>query len=350
MPSPPPRLSLARLPTPLKRLSRTSARLGVELWVKRDDLTGHILSGNKIRKLEFVLAEALAAGADTLITCGGLQSNHCRATAAAAAELGLACHLLLRGRPPEAADGNLFLDQLFGAEITFAEPAEYARLDELFSRTEAGLRAGGRSTFRIPTGASSVTGLWGYASAWRELLEDLRAAELKPDLLVTAVGSGGTLAGLLAGQRLYGEAVPTVGMAVALDAARLTAIVAELLRDFFAAGTGNGPDAARTFPEVHIDDGYLGEGYAIAGAEIHDTIRRLAAEEGLVLDPVYTGKAFFGLAEWIRTGRIPPGSRVLFLHTGGLFGVFPERDQLISRPAPLLQSRQAPEPTPPCAP
>ena len=319
----PPRLDLARLPTPLQQLTRASAELGIDLWVKRDDLTGHILSGNKIRKLEFVLAEAREKKADTLITCGDLQSNHCRATAAAAAQLGLGCHLILNGRPNDI-DGNLFFDRLFGAEITYTDSKDSIHLKHLFRQTEAALQARGRRAFSIPTGASSVMGLWGYALAWQEMQQDFRSAGMSPDLLVTAVGSGGTLAGLFAGQQLYGGALPLVGMGVALDARTQEKLVTRLLRDFQSDAGLNSQD-----PQVLIDDRYLGAGYAVAGQEIFDILHWLAALEGLVLDPVYTGKAFYGLVQWVREGRIPSGSKVVFLHTGGLFGTLAQRHAII---------------------
>lgn len=331
MREPLPRLSLAGLPTPLVKLTRASEVLGIELWCKRDDLTGHLLSGNKVRKLEFVLAEARQAGADTLITCGHFQSNHCRATAAAAARLGLACHLILRGLPKEM-DGNLFLDQLLGAEITLVTDAEYAGLAALFQKKEAQLQAEGRKTFSIPTGASSVTGLWGYAAAWQELQQDFQAAGFLPDLLITATGSGGTLAGLAAGQKLYGGALPLAGISVALDSGEMTEVCEDLLQRFKTRFALSWP-----LPELQIDDRFIGPGYARAEQPVFDLIRWLAGLEGLILDPVYTGKAFFGLTRWIQEGRIAAGSRVLFLHTGGLFGTFAERQRLMPKAGAVLQ-------------
>lgn len=326
----PERLSLARLPTPLEPLDRISAELGgPRIWVKRDDLTGCAVTGNKVRKLEFTLARALAAGADTLITAGGLQSNHCRATAVLGARLGLRVHLLLReegdsGPPPR---GNLFLDLLAGAVVSRYSQSHYrAHLQELYDSWCEHYRAQGARPWVIPVGASDGTGVWGYVGCAAELAGDCAAAGIRPGAIAHATGSGGTQAGLTAGAALYGLGCPVIGMAVCDDAAYFRAKVRADLRDW----------AARYHPPVdvealaiEVDDRHIGAGYGRAGAEVFATIRHLARCEGLILDPVYSGKAFHGLVEEIRNGTFSGISDVIFIHTGGIFGLLAQADQIL---------------------
>ena len=202
----PRRVDLARVPTPLQYLERATGRWGRghRLWVKRDDLTGCILSGNKVRKLEFIAAHAIDSGCDTLITCGGLQSNHCRATAFAGARLGLKVHLLLRGEEPAEADGNLLLDRLAGAEVSCYPPGQYFReIDQLFRQWQSHYADQGRKALAIPTGGSDGIGLWGYIAACEELAADFERAGIDRAHIVTATGSGGTQAGLTPGAALH---------------------------------------------------------------------------------------------------------------------------------------------------
>ena len=287
----------------MERLDRLSAWLGAEVWVKRDDLTGLALSGNKVRKLEYHLAEALAAGCDTVITCGGLQSNHCRATAFAARRLGLEPILLLRGTLPEVPDGNLLLDHLAGARIVTCSPETYRRdRDVRLAALAEEQRAAGRRPWVIPEGGSDALGARGFVAAARELRDQATAPF---DAVVCALGSGGTLAGLAAGVDLG----PLVGVAVCDDAAWFTPIVSRIAETL-------GADPARW----QILEGYQGPGYAVAEPVVWDLIARLARTEGLLLDPVYTGKAMHGLVGEVRAGRL--GGRLLFWHTGGAFGLF----------------------------
>lgn len=320
----PQRLSLALLPTPLTLLPRLSAGLkGTRIWVKRDDLTGCAESGNKLRKLEFCLAQALAEGADTIITCGGVQSNHCRATALSCARLGLACHLVLRGEAAQPGDGNLLLDQLAGASIEYHPATSYqARLPELLQAAQQRLQAAGSRPFVIPTGASDDIGVWGYVAASEELAVDCEAAGIRPDLLVSATGSGGTQAGLVAGNALFDVADEVWGMAVCDDAAWFQRKVAADL-----AGWRARYDVALDVSSlpVRVNDRYIGPGYARATAEVFATIGEVARLEGLVLDPVYTGKAFHGLLQELRHGDFRNARDVVFVHTGGIFGLFPQR-------------------------
>ncbi|HEX4880821.1 MAG TPA: D-cysteine desulfhydrase family protein [Porticoccaceae bacterium] len=325
----PPRLPLARLPTPLEPLDRLSALLGgPRIWVKRDDLTGCATTGNKVRKLEFTLARARAAGADTLITAGGLQSNHCRATALLGARLGMRVHLLLREEgdltPPPR--GNLLLDLLAGAVVSRYDKAHYrAHLPELYDTWCAHYRERGAHPWPIAVGASDGTGVWGYVGCAAELAEDFRDAGIRPGAIVHATGSGGTQAGLTAGAELYGLGCPVIGMAVCDDAAYFQAKVRADLRDW--AERYRPPlDVERLV--IRVNDRYIGPGYGSAGPEVFATIRQLAREEGLILDPVYTGKAFHGLLEEIRAGAFAGTSDLVFIHTGGLFGLFAQSGQL----------------------
>jgi len=316
-----PRLSMAHLPTPLVPLPRLTAQLdGPELWVKRDDQTGLATGGNKTRKLEFLVAEALAQGADTLVTCGAGQSNHARQTAAAAAKCGLACTLLLRGEEPPQATGNLLLDRLLGAEVVWsgaASPLE--KMDEIVEE----LRARGRRPYAIPYGGSNPLGASGYVAAMEELLDQCAAGGLAFDAIVFASSSGGTQAGMAVGARARGYASRLVGISVDLPAAPLQRALAELST---ATAEHLGLRLSFAPEEFHVEDGYLGGGYGVVGELEREAIRTLARAEGLLLDPVYTGRAFGGLLDMIRRQRFSPGQRVLFWHTGGIPALFARAD------------------------
>ncbi len=323
----PPRLALAQLPTPLQPLDRISERLGgPRIWIKRDDLTGSVLSGNKVRKLEFTLAQARAEDCDTVITCGGLQSNHCRATALLCAQLGLHCHLILRGEPDGIADGNLLLDRLAGASIETYPAAEYqATLDDKLEQCRVRYAAAGRKAFVVPTGASDAIGVWGYVMACEELKADFAGAGIAPEHIVTATGSGGTQAGLTAGAALFALGAQVWGINVCDDEQWFLNKVAKDLDDWRRRYQLDIDTAAL---DVRVIDGYVGPGYARATREVFDTIAELARLEGIVLDPVYSGKAFHGLQEELRRGRFGDSGDIVFIHTGGVFGLFPQRDEL----------------------
>lgn len=322
----PPRLSLIHGPTPLMPLRRLSAQLnGPTIWVKRDDLTGCAVSGNKIRKLEFTLAAALEQGCDTIITCGGVQSNHCRTTALLCAQLGLKCHLLLRGAE-QPADGNLLLDKLAGAEITFYPESEYrARAGHIFDEWMDHYRALGATPFSVPVGASDGIGAWGYIAACEELAVDFARHQIKPRYIVTATGSGGTQAGLTIGSHLHQLGTEVHAINVCDDEQYFIDKVSddiEQWRQWYQQ-----PLSASDL-SIHVIDGYVGPGYAKATQAVFGTIQRLARTEGLILDPVYTGKAFHGLIDQIEKGRFADSDDIVFIHTGGIFGLFPQRDQL----------------------
>lgn len=322
----PPRLSLALRPTPLQPLERLSAQLGgPTIWVKRDDLTGSVLSGNKVRKLEFCLAEAQAQGCDTIVTCGGLQSNHCRATALLCAQLGFRCILILRGETAPPFDGNLLLDWLAGAEIRRYPVEVYQhQLSALLKQAAQDCAVAGGKPFVIPTGASDGIGLWGYIAACEELRADFLAQGITPKHIVCATGSGGTQGGLSAGVTLYGIDATVWGVAVCDDSIYFQRKVRADLDDWQRRYH---TQLALDKVAIRVLDNYVGPGYAKAGPEVFDTIKLAARLEGLVLDPVYTGKAFHGLIEELKAGRFDDSNDVVFMHTGGVFGLFPQRDQ-----------------------
>lgn len=308
----PPRVPLARLPTPLDPLDRLSDHWGgPRILVKRDDLTGSTLTGNKVRKLEFCLGEAMALGAKRVATCGGIQSNHCRATAIACAQLGLSCTLFLRSEgAPGAADGNHLLDMLVGAEVRFVTPEEYRTL------------VPPDDAYWIPEGASNEVGMWGYLAACEELKGRKFAA------LVHAVGSGGTTAGLIAGKALFDVEAPLVGVCVCDDAAFFRGRIDGILR----AAAMRWPKLGKLPPAhamVELVDGFQGKGYAKNRPEEWHLLREVAEIEGLILDPVYTVKAMMALRQMIRDGRFTKGEEVCFLHTGGIFGLFPKRAEAL---------------------
>ena len=320
----PRRLQLALTPTPIQKLERLSRRLGVELYVKRDDLTGLLESGNKIRKLEFLVGEALERGADTLISCGTLESNCCRAVAAVAARLGLRAILVFKGPRPAILDGNHLLGRLLGAEPVYCSETEFERVGEVFDRLSREVEARGGKPYVIPESGATEVGALGYLACAQELAEQVsRGAPAFDSVLITAF-SGGSQAGLLMGKELHGLSAEIVGIPVAYAAGRVQEYVAALIRK---AGERFGLHVAPP-KTIHLLDGYQGPGRGAVREDELRTVVSLAREEGILLDPVYTGKAFFGLID--RLSRDPKefGARVCFIHTGGLFSVFPFREPL----------------------
>lgn len=333
----PDRVSLARLPTPLERLERTSERLGVELLVKRDDMTGAELSGNKVRKLEFLLADARARGCDTVVTCGGQQSNHCRATAMASARLGMGSRLLLRtanpGRPPPAT-ANILLDRMAGADIQWISLPDWARRNELMAAAAADREKAGRRPYVVPEGGSNPLGSWGYVRAVVEELDgELAALPERPTTVLYACGSGGTGAGLILGAALCSwraRGIRVTGVNVCDDRDYFVRGIGAICRDFAAAAPG--ARIAIADADIDIADGHVGLGYARSRPEELRDLIELGRREGLVLDPVYTGKAYHGMLQELARDRRRFGERIVFVHTGGLFGLFPAADEL----APLF--------------
>lgn len=317
-----PRIKFAHLPTPVEPMPRAGAALGgLNLLVKRDDQTGLALGGNKTRKLEFLMAEAQANGARTVITAGAVQSNHCRQTAAAAAHLGLACILVLAGEPPEVVGGNLLLDHLLGAELLYTPRA---RRDQTLQDAFDEAWAAGRRPYLVPYGGSSPTGAAAYAYAMLELLEQ----GYRPDWVVFASSSGGTHAGLVLGARLGGFAGRVLGISIDEPADVLQARVATL-----ATQTADLLGEKLVFHPVDIlvEDGYLGGGYGVMGSPEREALALFARQEGLLLDPVYTGRAAAGLIDLAHKGAFRSGEQVLFWHTGGTPALFsePYRQELI---------------------
>lgn len=318
-----PRVDLAHRPTPLEFLPRLSARLGgPQIFVKRDDCTGLAFGGNKARKLEFLLADAIQRQATTIITSGGVQSNHARQTAAAAARLGLACELVL----PEIvelrhdvyrANGNVLLDRLCQAAVHFVPDGEAAQ--RKIAEIEDRVRSAGGIPYTIPVGGSNPLGALGYVAAAEELLLQARSQGEPFAAIVIANGSAGTQAGLLVGLAALGSKLPVHGIAVAGKAepqiaktARLAAETAQLLGMSI-------PDLEQ---RVLVDDAYVGSAYGQPTPEMYAAVALVAQLEGLLLDPVYTGKAMAGLIDLVRRGVFGRQQRILFWHTGGAPGLF----------------------------
>jgi D-cysteine desulfhydrase len=330
----PARVELALTPTPILKLDRLSRELGVELCLKRDDLTGLLESGNKVRKLEFLVGDALQQGADTLITCGTLQSNCCRAVAAVAARMGLQAVVAVKGQRPDVYDGNLLLDKLLGAEVRYLSDAEFERVDETLEALAAELRARGRRPYVIPESGSNEVGALGYLECAVELAGQIGHGAPRFDTIVIAGFSGGSQAGLLMGKQLAGLPAEIVGIPIAWSVeqvrSRVTQTIERAIRRF-----GFAIDVPKT---VNLLDGYQG----IGRAKVEDgdllAIADLARREGVLLDPVYTAKAFHGLLDTLRRDRKALGQRVCFIHTGGIFSLFPFREHL-SR---LLDAADAP--------
>jgi L-cysteate sulfo-lyase len=318
-----PRVFLAHLPTPLEPLERlTRALAGPEIWIKRDDCTGLSTGGNKTRKLEFLMAEAQAMGADLVMTQGATQSNHARQTAAAAARLGMACHLLLEDRtgsndPNYNGNGNVLLDRLHGA-TTETRPGG-ADMQAEMERVAEGFRAEGRKVYLIPGGGSNPTGALGYVNCAFELVGQANDRALAIDHLVTATGSAGTQAGLVTGLKAMNARIPLIGFGVRAPKDRQEANVLALAE---RTAEKLGCPGVVGSTDVVADCDYVGAGYGIPRADTLEAIRMFAELEGILLDPVYSGKAAAGLIDYCRKGRFRRGERVVFLHTGGSAALF----------------------------
>jgi D-cysteine desulfhydrase len=313
----PSRLNFAHLPTPIEELRRLSAHLGgPRLFVKRDDLTGLAFGGNKTRKLEFLVAEALDQGAKMLITGGAAQSNHCRQTAAAAAKFGLECMLVLSGPRPEQPSANLLLVHLFDADVVWVESRDErdAKLEEIHETA----RAAGRKPYLVPYGGSSPTGALGYAFA----VEEFMAQGLRADWMVFASSSGGTQAGLVLGQRAFGYAGQVLGISIDEPEAVLQARAAEIAS---AASGKLGERIVFDPAAVLVNADYCGAGYGVFGPGEKNAAELFAEYEGLLLDPVYTGRAAAGMIDLIRKGYFQKDETILFWHTGGQPALFADK-------------------------
>lgn len=321
-----PRIRFAHLPTPIEPLPRLSAALGgPRLLVKRDDQTGLAFGGNKTRKLELLVAEAQANGARTLITAGAVQSNHCRQTAAAAARFGLSCILVLTGDQPELPTGNLLLDGMLGAELVWGSKSER---EQLLQETFQAAWEAGRRPYLVPYGGSSPTGAASYALAVQELVEQSQGDLLKDtpvDWIVFPSSSGGTQAGMVVGKRIFGWAGKTLGISVDEPAVVLKSRVAALAS---ATAEKLGEQMSFSSEEILVNDEYLGGGYGVAGEPEREAIHLFARLEGLLVDPVYTGRAAAGLIGLIRSEFFSRGETVLFWHTGGTPALFADKYQM----------------------
>ena len=318
-----PSIRIAHLPTPVEALPRLTAELGgPTLLVKRDDLTGLAFGGNKIRKLEYLLAEARANGAQTVITTGAVQSNHCRQTAAACARLGFSCILVLSGEKPTTASGNLLLDQLFNAELVWTSTEER---NQMLNTTFQNAWDAGRRPYLVPYGGSNTTGATAFVYAIQELLTQ----RYTPDWIVFASSSGGTQAGLVAGVKLYGFKGKVLGISVDEPADVLKERVATL-----ATSTTDvlGEKAIILAQDILVSDKYLGAGYGILGIPEIEAIHLFARTEGLLLDPVYTGRAAAGMIDLINQGYFKSDETVLFWHTGGTPAIFSDRYSHLVKP------------------
>ena len=319
-----PRIELANAPTPLLRLERLSEEFAVDLWVKRDDLTGLLESGNKVRKLEFLIGEALAQQADTLITCGTLQSNCCRAVAAVSARLGLRAVLALKGARPADADGNHLLDRLLGADIHYCGDAEWERIDDVLWDLAARVRRAGRTPYVIPESGATVAGALGYLICGQEIASQIAHGAPDFDTIAITAFSGGSQAGLLMAKQLTGLRADIVGIPIAWPADRVRDYVTDVV-DQARRRYGLSVEAP---DEVGIIDGCQGAGRSEVRAAELETVLHVARQEGIVLDPVYTAKAFRGLLDVLQRSPGALGRRVCFVHTGGIFSLFPFRAEL----------------------
>ena len=318
-----PRVFLAHLPTPLERMDRLTKDLGgPEIWIKRDDCTGLSTGGNKTRKLEFLMAEALAEGADTIITQGATQSNHARQTAAFAAKLGLACHILLEDRTGSNdqnynTNGNVLLDHLHGA-TTSRRAGGMDMAAEMVALAER-VKEDGAKPYIIPGGGSNPTGALGYVNCAFELVAQANDRGLVIDHIVTATGSAGTQAGLITGLKALNAGIPLLGVGVRAPQARQEESVFNLAQ---RTAEKLGCPGVVSRADVVANTDYVGAGYGIPRADTLEAIQLFAQLEGILLDPVYSGKGAAGLIDLVRKGRFTKGQRVVFLHTGGAAGLF----------------------------
>jgi L-cysteate sulfo-lyase len=318
-----PRVFVAHLPTPLEKLDRLSKFLGgPEIWIKRDDCTGLSTGGNKTRKLEFLMAEAQEMGADTIITQGATQSNHARQTAAFSAKMGLACHVLLEDRTGSndksyKSNGNVLLDHLHGATTkTYAGGTDMQAAMEDMAEN---LRADGKTVFIIPGGGSNATGALGYVNCAYEVVGQANDRGMVIDHIVTATGSAGTQAGLIVGLKAMNAQIPLLGIGVRAPKEKQEENVFNLAKET-AAKLGCPDVVSRS--DVVANTDYVGPGYGIPQADTLEAIRLFAELEGILLDPVYSGKGAAGLIDLCRNGHFKQGERVVFLHTGGSAGLF----------------------------
>ena len=311
-----PRVSLGVFPTPFYKLESISAKYGKNIWIKRDDMCGVALGGNKVRKLEFLLADAKAQGCDTVFTTGGAQSNHAMLTAACAARLGMKCILILKKRGVTERKGNLVLDDIYGADVRFMNTDSYDDIYAEMHRVGEELAKEGHKSYYIPVGGSNPLGAVGYVNGVREFTVQALAAGIRVGHIVSATGSGGTTAGLLLGAKLFQPGVKVTGIGVDNDPFE------EIVPDLAAKAA----DILECSFEREQDDfemvSHVGQGYAIPNAEDTPYIEELARMEGILLDPVYTGKAWAGMLKLLKEGYFGDEDNIVFVHTGGAAALF----------------------------
>ncbi len=321
-----PRFRLAEFPTPIHYLETLSkACNGTAIYMKRDDLTSLGMGGNKTRKLEFLIGEALAQGKDTLVTAGGLQSNHCRLTAAAARKSGLACHLVLNGTEPKNPNGNLLLDKIFGAKVHYCDRKDR---DKRLSQVAKELTDTGKRPYVIPVGGSNSTGSVGYVNAMLELDTQLKEMHIKPDAIVFATSSGGTQAGLTLGARIIDFKGQVLGISIDQTKTGDEPFPPILTQIVNATANRIGSDIQMTDKDFSLNCDYLGAGYAIPGNLEFGAIKDLAQYEGILLGPVYTARAMGGLIDLIQKGYFTKDQTILFWHTGGTPELFAWANQV----------------------
>ena len=326
-----PRVLLGTLPTPLDHCPRLSQAVGgtggPQIYIKRDDLTGFALGGNKVRMLEFLLGQAVAEGADCLMTGADVQSNQCRAVAAAAAKLGMDCYLAVRKGPKPEVQGNLLLQHIFGAEVRMVEVEDMLAVQRYLDKWEAKLRAAGRRPVRI-TGQYielALKAMVGYMTGGVELAEQFKGLPKQPSAIVICAGSGTTQAGFATALKALGMPQRVVGISILQPAAQIQERIVSLSR---MAEAQYGLPCALTPEEVGVIDGYIGPGYGLSSIEGVEAISLVARTEGILLDPVYTGKTAAGLFDLIRKGEFPADRPVVLVHTGGTPGVFAYNEEI----------------------
>jgi L-cysteate sulfo-lyase len=318
-----PKISLGFFPTPVAELTRLSDKLGgPKIFIKRDDLTGLALGGNKTRKLETILGDALARGCDTIITAGAAQSNHCRQTAAAAAKLNLECHLILGGEQPDKISGNLLLDKIFGCHIHWGSPNRKGEgIPELVEQ----LIAVGKKPYIVPYGGSNELGAIAFIDAVGELVDQ---TDQPFTHIVFASSSGGTHAGLMLGKQIFNQDFELIGISIDKDEIDNQELDQHIINLANKTAKVIGLEASFSDQDLTLNTDYIGEGYGVVGKLENEAIKLTAQLEGILLDPVYTGRAMGGLINMIRTGQIDEDAKVLFWHTGGAPALFAYSDSL----------------------
>lgn len=316
------KIELFNAPTPIIKLNKISANYKKNIYMKRDDLTGVELSGNKVRKLEYVLFEALQNQAKVIITCGAVQSNHARATAAACRMLGLTPHLILRGEKPEHYTGNLLIDKILNCKIDYVSDSEFQNINSLLVAAKEEYENKGVKAYIVPVGASNGIGNFGYWNAYNEILSQEIQLGVNFSSIVATVGSGGTFSGVNIGNYFNGNKHRTIGYSVGGSKEHFEEVCRNIMEDTLKM-VCDSDEIIKFKSEINLNivDEYQGAGYALPYQEEIETIKMLAELEGIILDPVYTGKSFHGLLSDIELGKYEKEDNILFIHTGGHFGI-----------------------------